>query len=693
MISKTLRAVAFVAAVILPDLANALEVREHDLSVSIDPESRLISAQDRLIINGSGTATFTLADTFSPGILMVDGNPGVLRRDGENWSFDLGSEGSHKVIIGFRGTAHPMDQRSKGAVPRSGMAGSLLSAGTGWYPEFIDGGLFTYRVEVDVPAPHKVVGSGKLVEERELGSRYLATFEFDHPTDEISLFTGPWTITEKMHRGIRLRTYLDASVAGMADTYLDAVGRYLDLYSERLGPYPFSAFHIVAGPLPVGWGFPGLTYIGSRVLKLPYVLQRSLGHEILHNWLGNGVYTDYDQGNWAEGLTTYLADYLYAEQANGAAARAMRQGWLRDYAALPAERDMPLTDFRSKLHAASQVIGYNKSAFVFHMLRGEIGDAAFDAGLKKFWADNKFAIAGWDHLRDAFEATSDKDLTGFFTQWLTRSGAPSLRLIEAHAEPPRDGRYPLRITVAQEGGYALIAPLVVTTEKGIQRHRLTLGSEPETTVLTLDSKPESLAVDPDFDLFRRLDSSESPPILRDVTLDKQTRVVLLTEGEEGQRNALQLAWRMMEGSPKLMPSKGDGSTSTDPLMVIAIGRGQAAAYLQKAKLPPMPEKLTDKGTARVWVSRSDKGLPVMSIEADDATALASLLRPLPHYGRRSFLVFEGAKAVEKGIWPADKGPLFRDFTTADPVIDPAPPPTDAGATPEPPKSGATEGTH
>jgi hypothetical protein len=43
-------------------------------------------------------------------------------------------------------------------------------------------------------------------------------------------------------------------------------------------------------------------------------------------------------------------------------------------------------------------------------------------------------------------------------------------------------------------------------------------------------------------------------------------------------------------------------------------------------------------------------LAVVSAESEDA--LRALLRPLPHYGRQSYLIFEEARAVERGIWPA-----------------------------------------
>jgi len=64
---------------------------------------------------------------------------------------------------------------------------------------------------------------------------------------------------------------------------------------------------------PTGFGFSSYTLLGSSVLRLPFILSTSLGHEIAHCWWGNGVYVDYESGNWSEGLTTYVSDYLYTE--------------------------------------------------------------------------------------------------------------------------------------------------------------------------------------------------------------------------------------------------------------------------------------------------------------------------------------------------------------------------------------------
>jgi hypothetical protein len=50
---------------------------------------------------------------------------------------------------------------------------------------------------------------------------------------------------------------------------------------------------------------------------------------------------------------------------------------------------------------------------------------------------------------------------------------------------------------------------------------------------------------------------------------------------------------------------------------------------------------------------------MLVVAADDITALEALLRPLPHYGGKSYLVFEGRRAAETDIWPVTESPLSR----------------------------------
>jgi len=50
------------------------------------------------------------------------------------------------------------------------------------------------------------------------------------------------------------------------------------------------------------------------------------------------------------------------------------------------------------------------------------------------------------------------------------------------------------------------------------------------------------------------------------------------------------------------------------------------------------------------MARTD-GASLAIISAQDAASLEALIRPLPHYGRQSYLVFDGRQAIERGVWP------------------------------------------
>ena len=121
--------------------------------------------------------------------------------------------------------------------------------------------------------------------------------------------------------------------------------RHLIFYRERLGPYPFSKFAVVENFLPTGYGMPSWTLIGKNVIRLPFLLDTSLPHEIVHSWWGNAVEVDYTNGNWAEGLTTYLADYLLKEVNQPHEALEYRRKLLRDYAALVTPANDRITSY------------------------------------------------------------------------------------------------------------------------------------------------------------------------------------------------------------------------------------------------------------------------------------------------------------------------------------------------------------
>ena len=87
--------------------------------------------------------------------------------------------------------------------------------------------------------------------------------------------------------------------------------------------------------------------------------------------------------------------------------------------------------------------------------------------------------------------------------------------------------------------------------------------------------------------------------------------------------------------------------------MLLIGRNAAVdTALATAGLPPRPDQLGVRGSAQVWTTADQAHAPLAIVSVADTDALRALLRPLPHYGARSWLVFDGRRAIEQGVWPA-----------------------------------------
>jgi len=624
----------------------------HDITVTLDPAARTIEVVDAIRADGPALGMLPLPEGFVMNRIDLSDPGATLSRVEDIWTIEFRGTGRNELTVGYSGTL-PSRTEAGGEGPFADLDGSLLPPGSWWYPDFGDA-LFSYTLAIDVPEDQRAVAPGRLVDERLADGRYRARFAFEGPAEDIAVIVGPYEVAERRHGDVLMRTYFHSEIADLADAYLAKTAAYLELHEARIGPYPFTAFHVVSSPLPVGLGLPGLTLMGTRVLRLPFILDTSLGHEVAHAWWGNGVYVDYAQGNWAEGLTTFMADYAFAEAAGEAEARAMRLRWLRDYAALPPGRDMAMRGFTGRHHGAAQIIGYHKAAMLFVMLRDEIGEPAFDEGIRWFWRKHRFRRASWRDLRHAFEETSGRHLGGLIRQWLDRVGAPRLRVRDAEATPAAVG-FRAAFTLEQdEPVYALSVPVRVETEDGPRDYRVSLKAKSARFVLRVDARPVALEVDPDLRLFRRLTTEEVPPILRHLMLADRVRMIVAGDAPEVGAAAAAIARRLVEGSVEAV------AAATDlPLLVIGLAE-DADGALKRLGLPARPADLPG-GEARMWTARLVNSAPLVVVEAASAEALAAIAHRLPHYGSKSFLVFDDGKVVEQGVWPTDARPLRIEF--------------------------------
>jgi len=74
------------------------------------------------------------------------------------------------------------------------------------------------------------------------------------------------------------------------------------------------------------------------------------------------------------------------------------------------DQDYPVVRFFTKNDEKDNAIGYQKSVFVFHLLRREVGEEAFWRGLKTFVGRYRNRQADWGSIEAVFSKESRQEL-------------------------------------------------------------------------------------------------------------------------------------------------------------------------------------------------------------------------------------------------------------------------------------------
>ncbi|MEJ2466152.1 MAG: M1 family aminopeptidase [Candidatus Thiodiazotropha sp.] len=673
-------------------------------------QTRLQPQESRLQV----TADITLAPDSSPDFLLHSGldpmspTPGVeiIEKGPVDGPVPLTAyriqlpSASHRFSLSYAGPiSHPLS-RLKESPGRSSerLAGTISAQGihldgnTGWYPRFADE-LQTFTLDVDLPSGWLAVsqGMGPMLAEQE--GRQQVRWQASQLQDEIYLIAAPFQLYRQPVDGIEAQVFLRQSDPALASRYLNATEEYLRLYQQLIGPYPYAKFALVENFWQTGYGMPSFTLLGSQVIRLPFILHTSYPHEILHNWWGNSVYVDYAKGNWSEGLTSYLADHLLAEQ--GGRGSDYRRSALQRYSDFVRhDNDFPLSDFRSRHSTASQAVGYGKSLMLFHMLRRQLGDEVFIAGLRRFYRDNLFRSAGFSDLQQAFEAVSARSLGDFFSQWVTRTGAPQLTLETPRVEQISTGYAvsgQLRQTQSSRP-FHLSVPILLQLADGTSHiESIEMDNDQQPFRIEVAAPVLSLVVDPWFDLFRSLDSAETPPSLSQVFGAEQIKIILPATADKallaGYRTLAETWARDYRQAEILLDNQIEELPKELPSIILGWENRFAPNFLDQLSDYPFAQTGetislwnesfdTDHHSFALTARSPDSPTPRLWIATHSGESLPGLTRKLPHYGKYSVLAFAGDAPDNrlKRQWPITGSPLQHFFSPTHPLLPAEPDP-------------------
>jgi hypothetical protein len=556
--------------------------------------------------------------------------------------------------------------------------GVFLANSSAWYPQF-DDAMVSFRLDIQVPADWDVVSQGTLIHEQKTAAARRVIWEEKQAQDDIYIVAGRYQRYTQSTGAVDALVYLRSADEPLAQKYLDTTAQYIALYNKLLGPYPYSKFALVENFWETGYGMPSFTLLGPKVIRFPFILHSSYPHEILHNYWGNGVFVDYAKGNWAEGLTAYLADHLVNEQRGKG--EEYRRDVLQKYADfVNKEKDFPIAQFVSRHSSSSEAVGYGKTMMFFHMLRQELGDEDFVRVLRQFYKQFKFKQATFADLLTTLNTTAGQDFSAQFEQWVHRAGAPDLLLRDAETERTAQG-FNLKMTVEQtQSGdpYRLRVPVSVTLEgedMATQSH-ITVDQRTQAIEMDFRARPVRIDLDPHFDVFRRLDSREIPAALSQGFGVEKPLLILPARAD---KQVLE-AYRVLAANWQRTQSNQLEVITDDQLTALPTDRTIWLMGWQNKFAETIAKTLADRGVsyqqkklqldqktypqaeyAVVLTTRqpSNPDKILLWIASDNPKAIAELANKLPHYRKYSYLIFKGDELtnIDKGQWPITQSPL------------------------------------
>ena len=311
----------------------------HTLNVTIEPESHTLTATDLVrlppTLLDQSPLSFTLNPHLTIDSIEINGQSLSISKISHNPSASLpytewvvehsfpqraDTNSTPLIKVSYHGQINESPEESRGlrfirpdkTNGHIGPQGIYLSSETYWYPSW-EHHMVTFDLTITLPSDWQAITQGEELNQSVTTKNQTSHWSITPPTEALTLAANHFVVQKRPWRNIQLATYLFPEEASLASQYLDATAAYLELYTTLLGPYPFTQFAVAENFFPSGLGMPSFTLLGQGIVRRGYTQPYSLGHEIVHSWLGNSVFNNFSEGNWVEGLTTYLANYYYDE--------------------------------------------------------------------------------------------------------------------------------------------------------------------------------------------------------------------------------------------------------------------------------------------------------------------------------------------------------------------------------------------
>ena len=375
---------------------------------------------------------------------------------------------------------------------------------------------FTGTFHLNVPDTFAMAGTGKALAPTPMagktpgeGSRLLYVFECTRSAPNGTFVAGNLELNTKQAEGINVAVYAPRAASAKVGDFASDVARAGITFSDLFGPLPDPNMTLIQIPDNTlrEYAAPGVLLLSQRAWD-PKINERTIARLVASQWWANQVLPASKGDEWiSDGLARY-SEALYAEQTTGkeAGLKAVDDfavGALMYDDAAPVAQAARLTQYSSDYRS----VVMNKGAMLFHMLRAQIGDAAFKSLLHDFYiryAEKNAANADFIALAQQHAAKTPAkpgqpvpNLAGFFAQWLNSTGIPDFKIEYVIYRTPKGFRVVGKLSQPLDT-FAMPVELRIDTEGNPETKTVEItGTETPFSVETFGRpKPGGIRIDP-----------------------------------------------------------------------------------------------------------------------------------------------------------------------------------------------------
>ena len=289
-------------------------------------------------------------------------------------------------------------------------------------------------------------------------------------------------------------------------------GVMLDWMTKKLGnEYPFPKYYQFALP-GIGGAMENISLVSwDDMLVLDETLAREWTwqldqinlHEMAHTWFGDHIVCRDFAHAWLKESWAVYVETCWLEDSKGAEERdydfyANLQGYINE-ADGSYVRPIATRTFDHSWSMYDRHL-YPGGAVRLHMLRHELGDESFWAGVRDYVKTYGGQVVETDDFRKMMEKHSGRSLVKWFEQWIESKGYPALKVSFSWDSKRNEGTYEIEQTQADEkkgvGLFDFVTDIGWVVDGKLDTREVRLQRDKHSFVVKMAAEPQQVRVDP-----------------------------------------------------------------------------------------------------------------------------------------------------------------------------------------------------